>query len=68
MRRITISYFHGTTGKYRNEKEYDKEKINVTGRNFTSICEQVGYYSFTKTRVLPRNVCQVEGDNPNNNI
>lgn len=33
MRKITISSFRGTTDKYRNEKEkeYDKEKVNVTG-------------------------------------
>ena len=68
MCRITISSFRGTTDKYRNEKEYDKEKVNVTSRNFTSIHEQVGYYSFTKPGALPRNVCQVDGDNPNNNI
>jgi hypothetical protein len=34
-----------------------KKKINVTGRNFTSTHEQVGYYSFTKPRVLLHNVC-----------
>lgn len=68
MRKITISSFRGTTDKYGNEKEkeYDKEKVNVTGWNFTSIHEQVGYYSFTKIRALPHNVCQVDGDNPNN--
>lgn len=77
MHKITINSFHSTSDnfffwgntsdKYRNEKEYDKEKINDMGRNFTSIHE-VGYYSFTKTRALPRNVCKVDGDNPKNNI